>query len=104
MYAIRSYYVLSGQVSTAEKMNTAMQLAQTFVTTESKGANKDKPAAPDTSSVINMMSIGGAQQVMLEVTVAEVQRSLVRQFDSNFLFTRNGGSFTYGGVSSYNFV
>jgi len=91
--------VLSGQVSTAEKMNTAMQLAQTFVTTESKGADKNKPAAPDASSVINMMSIGGAQQVMLEVTVAEVQRSLVRQFDSNFLFTRNGGSFTYGGVS-----
>ena len=38
-------------------------------------------------------------EVITEVTVAEVQRSLVRQFDSNFLFSRNGGSFSYGGVS-----
>lgn len=90
--------VLSGQVSTAEKMHTALQLAQTFVA-ESKGDDKGKSGPAGESSVINMMTIGGAQQVMLEVTVAEVQRSLVRQFDSNFLFTRNGGSFTYGGVS-----
>ena len=38
------------------------------------------------SNIINLMSIGGAQRVMLEVTVAEVQRSLIKRFDSSFGF------------------
>lgn len=46
--------------------------------------------------VINLLNIGGAQQVTLEVTVAEVQRTLVRRFDSNFHFFQKSGDFTWG--------
>lgn len=91
--------VLSGQVSSAEKMNVALQLARTFTGTAKFGEGA-KPEEQNEGTLINMMTIGGAQQVMLEVTVAEVQRSLVRQFDSNFIFAHNGGSFSFGGVTN----
>lgn len=61
--------VLSGTVSTAEKAAAAQQLASSF----SNGA-----------AVLNLLQIGGSQQVMLEVRVAEITRSLVKRLDINF--------------------
>ena len=67
--------VVSGQVSSLVKMNTAVEIAQGYAT----AANVDK----SNSTVVNMMSVGGGQQVMLEVTVAEVSTDIGRNLDGN---------------------
>ena len=85
VYTSQNKLVLNGQVSTAEKIAMAEEIANTF-------AGKD-------TGIINMMTVSGSHQVMLEVTVAEVQRSLVRKFESNFIFAKNGSDWTWGGVN-----
>ncbi|WP_425313953.1 type II and III secretion system protein family protein [Shewanella salipaludis] len=81
--------LLSGQASNLQKMNTAVELAQGYVDAATVGKSK--------SNVLNMMTIGGGHQVMLEVVVAEVQREVARQFDSKFLIF-NQGSHLSGGI------
>lgn len=55
--------ILSGEVSNALAMDSALVVARSF--------------APQ--SVTNLMQVGGGQQVMLEVRIAEVERSSLRQ-------------------------
>ncbi|MGF1703664.1 pilus assembly protein N-terminal domain-containing protein, partial [Photobacterium makurazakiensis] len=85
VYTSQNKLVLSGDVSSAEKIAMAEEIANTFA-----GKN---------SGIINLMNVGGSHQIMLEVTVAEVQRTLVREFDSNFVFARNNSNWTWGGVN-----
>ena len=59
--------VLSGTVSSIEKLDRALELAQRY--------------APD--RVSNLMSVGGVQQVMLKVRFAEVSRSISKNISSN---------------------
>ena len=73
--------VLDGIVSSGPAADRAMQLAETY--------------AP--GKVVNMMSIGSSQQVMLEVRFSEVKRSALKQIGAG-LFV-NGGSGNFGGVS-----
>ncbi|MBI1891478.1 MAG: type II and III secretion system protein family protein [Burkholderiales bacterium] len=70
--------VLSGQVSDAVKVQRAVVLAEQF------GGKK----------VVNLMRTGAVPQVMLEVKVAEVSKTLVDKLGAQFNGT-NGGSFTY---------
>ncbi|GEA51104.1 pilus assembly protein CpaC [Vibrio inusitatus NBRC 102082] len=95
VHSAQDKLILSGLVSSQEKMNIAVKVAQTFSGGQAVNAS-DGDAGQAESGVINLMTIGGAQQVMLEVTVAEVQRSLVRRFDSNFRFFQQSGDFTWG--------
>jgi pilus assembly protein CpaC len=52
--------------------------------------------------IINLLSIEGEEQVMLKVTVAEVQRSVLKQFGVNFASNFNIGPFNFSpmGVNS----
>ncbi|MBW0146115.1 type II and III secretion system protein family protein [Marinobacter arenosus] len=65
--------VLSGEVSSAPRVDTAVQLARSF-----QGGGE----VP--GNVLNMMQVGGAQQVMLEVQVAEVSRDLLKNIGARF--------------------
>ena len=73
--------VLDGVVSSGPAADKAMQLAETY--------------AP--GKVVNMMSIGSSQQVMLEVRFSEVKRSALKQIGVGMFV--NGGSGNFGGVS-----
>ncbi|MEZ9709692.1 type II and III secretion system protein family protein [Vibrio breoganii] len=99
VHSAQDKLILSGLISSQEKMNIAVKVAQTYSAGEAVNAS-DGNAGQAESGVINLMTIGGAQQVMLEVTVAEVQRSLVRRFDSNFRFFQQSGDFTWGLTSA----
>ncbi len=93
--------ILSGQVSSMEKMNLALRLAETYAAGQAADdQTESRNKETGTTGVVNLMTIGGAQQVMLEVTVAEVQRSLVRRFGSNFNFFQTNGNFSIGGTSA----
>ncbi|MBW4933058.1 type II and III secretion system protein family protein [Marinobacter sp. F4206] len=69
----QSDIVLSGEVSSAPRVDAALQLARSF-----QGGGEDP------GSVLNMMQVGGAQQVMLEVQVAEVSRDLLKNIGARF--------------------
>ena len=78
--------VLSGEVDNLTMLDTAIRIAQGFV------------AAPE--QIINMLSVGGAQQVMLEVKVAEMQRSLLKKLEVNVAGLGADGNWQFGGVGS----
>jgi len=102
VHSAQNRLILSGQISNQAAMNIALRVAETYSAgRQADKENKSLSKQTDKTGVINLMTIGGAQQVMLEVTVAEVQRSLVRKFDANFAFFQSSGSkFKWGGTST----
>jgi pilus assembly protein CpaC len=68
--------VLSGIVSSAQKLQRALELAQRY--------------APE--RVSNLMSVGGIQQVMLKVRFAEMQRSVSKSLSSSLALGGSVGS------------
>lgn len=110
--------VLSGEVSSLAKMDAAKELAQSFLpecvasetdiqVTDTKTGEKSRSGERGRSasqackpgSIVNLMQIGGAQQVMLEIKVAEMSRSLARQFNSSFNMIRFGNQTQAGAVA-----
>lgn len=101
--------ILSGQVSSAVKMDAALQVAHSYLeqaaTAKEKimfqqqqgsgGQNEDKKSG----QVINLMSVGGAQQIMLQVRVAEVERDTLKSLDAQFNTLTNKGKWVAGGVN-----
>ncbi|MCL7461215.1 type II and III secretion system protein family protein [Pseudomonas sp. NW5] len=106
VYSSQGSLVLRGQVSSAAVMDTAIKVAKTYAAqSESivQGEGEAAKAAPSRSlQVINLMSIGGSQQVMLEVKVAEMQRSLIKRIGVNFkaLDFGSSGRWNIGGFNN----
>ena len=73
--------VLTGMVSDAGAVVRVMDLANAFVRVGSGGGASVAGANP---RIVNMLSTGAPQQVMLEVKVAEVSKALLDQFGINF--------------------
>ncbi|KEO57044.1 type II and III secretion system protein family protein [Thioclava indica] len=76
--------VLSGTVSSAQKLDRALDLAKRY--------------APD--RVSNLLMVGGTQQVMLQVRFAEVQRSVVKSLNSSFGIGVKGRGGLTGGIGN----
>nr|WP_234976340.1 type II and III secretion system protein family protein [Vibrio quintilis] len=108
VHSAKDRLILSGQISSQARMMQALRIAETYAAAQSVEqsaaggvkALKASSEKKDDNPVVNLMTIGGAQQVMLEVSVAEVQRSLVRRFDSNFHFFETNGKFAWGGTAA----
>ncbi len=75
--------VLSGPVASALAMEQALMVSRALLPAEEAGR------------VINMMEVGGGQQVMLEVVIAEMSRSLKRALGTNFHTVTNSGDSTF---------
>ena len=108
VYSAQRNVVLAGTVSSAVKMSAAVQLAESyleeaatakdkiFFEQEATGAGGERKAG----KVINLMSVAGAQQVMLQVKVAELQRTLTRRMDAQLhTLTNQNGKWVFGGVN-----
>ena len=67
--AMQGTLTLSGRVSSATSLSHALALASAY--------------APE-GKVQNLVEVGGVQQVMLEVRVAEMQKSLLKRLGVNF--------------------
>jgi len=114
--------ILTGMVSSAMKARYAEDIANAFV----RDVNRtlalpvvagDTRVAPGTSlsaggrggasggssgsgaKVVNLLQIAEAQQVMLEVTVAEVSKTLMDRLGAQFNATRTNGNWTFGILS-----
>lgn len=105
--------ILSGQVSSASKADAAKTIATSFLP-ECIAAVSDapviasvpqKPAARvadancKKGAVVNMLQVGGANQVMLRITVAEMARSIVRKLDANLNIMQFGKHLSGGAVN-----
>jgi pilus assembly protein CpaC len=66
---------LTGTASGAMKLKEILTLAESF--------------APD--KVVNLLQVGGIQQVMLEVRIAEISKSVGNQLGINFAWSGNSG-------------
>lgn len=77
--------VLSGEVTGPTNQETAMNLAQGFVGGKTAKEKREK--------LINLMHVGGVQQVMVAVRVAEINRSVAKNMGINFTFANNRGTF-----------
>ena len=104
VFSAQGALVLRGQVTSAAAMDTAIKLAKTYTaqtTSVVQGEGEAAVATPTQAlDVINLMTIGGSQQVMLEVKVAEVQRSLLKSMNINFLASGASGNWTLGGINT----
>lgn len=111
--------ILTGVVSSAVKAKAAEEIASAFVRDVNKslvlpvvaGENRARSGTEMSVSgggggasaanaagakVVNLLNIAEAQQVMLEVTVAEVSKTLMDKMGANLIFTRTNGSWSYG--------
>lgn len=81
--ATHEHVTLSGTISNLARQSRALEIAE--------------PYAP--KKVVNLLQVGGAQQVMLEVRVAEMDRNLIRRIGVNMAGVGQGGNF---GVTALN--
>ncbi|MBK4733814.1 type II and III secretion system protein family protein [Noviherbaspirillum sp. DKR-6] len=100
--------ILSGTVSDVVKADQVLALANAYVQRSARGGQGGAPqgapgqdgapaAGPQGGApkVINMMGIGAPQQVMLEVKVAEVSKTLVDKLGASIGASHTHGSWTY---------
>ena len=104
--------VLSGEISSLARMKAAKELAASFIpeciesetldqktkrsveTLPGSGEGRDC----DKGTVVNLLEVGGAHQVMLEIKVAEMSRTVMKKLDSNFNIFNLGKKFGVGAV------
>ena len=107
--------ILSGMVSDVVSADQAMALANAYVQRSSR-SGQTGGAAPmggaiagvppmggqqaNAPRVVNMMSIAAPQQVMLEVKVAEMSKTLVDQLGASVGATKTLGNWTYSLLSN----
>jgi len=118
--------VLSGLVSSALKASQAVEIAESFVRTYSRGLQLQVTAGDQVARqgqaisvdqkevvsrsgsgrstqeprVINMLRVAQPQQVMLEVKVAEISKNLLDKLGAGIDATRSNGSWRYSILSN----
>ncbi|MDO9423559.1 MAG: type II and III secretion system protein family protein [Methylobacter sp.] len=108
--------VLSGEVSSVANMQAALDLAQSYLPLQrgggqgggqTSGASAGSAGAgagsgssrANAPKVINLMNVGGAQQVMLDVKIAEIDRKLIKGLNIKFSALQVSNNFSVGTVS-----
>jgi len=88
-------------------MNAALRLADTYLAQVSTAVDEQQFEQVSQSTradravgeVINLMQVGGVQQVMLEVKVAEINRSELKRMNAQFNGINLSGKWSVGGVN-----
>lgn len=122
VHASADSLVLTGRVSSALKADQAVQIAESFIRAYSRGLTLAVTAGNQTAQpgqqmtvgqqvirgtggtepkVVNMLQIAAPQQVMLEVTVAEISKTLLDKLGVGIDATRTSGSWRYSILSNF---
>ena len=107
VYSAQRSIVLAGEVSNLIRMESAMQLAKSFLqqiaTAKDKQVFEQDAAAGQEKTageVLNLMTVGGNHEVMLSLKVAEIARTELKRISAKFNSISNGSKFwTFGGVN-----
>ena len=118
--AINGSIVLTGRVPTPIDATRAAEIAEAFVAegqpaasvTQSSGNQGGGAAAMQSTStttnkgateggkIINMITVEGREQVLLKVSVVEMQRNVIKQFGVDLAALVNSGNFAFAALSS----
>lgn len=90
--------ILTGSVRNPADSSRAADIASRFAVTPTSEANTTFK-----QRVINLLQVEAEEQVMLRVTVAEVERSVLKQFGINLGAELNIGNFATGILTANNF-
>jgi pilus assembly protein CpaC len=90
--------ILTGSVRNPADSNRAADIASRFIV-----STPPEQDARHRGKVINMLQVEAEEQVMLRVTVAEVERSVLKQFGINLGAELNIGNFATGILTANNF-
>jgi pilus assembly protein CpaC len=74
---------LIGNVAHAEDIEAILRVAQGVLVSGS-GASSQQQSGGGTATIVNAMTVGGVRQVQLDVVIASVNRSKLRNFGVNF--------------------
>lgn len=97
VYSSQKSITLKGQVSSLINMDKAVRIAKSFA---SAAGSEEENSGEDSETVINLLTVGGSQQVMLKVTVAELQRTTIKKLGIKWYASDlNGSDWRFGGVS-----
>lgn len=104
VFSIQRSMVLRGQVSSLAKMDTAIRLAEAYLAEVQTGVEVQEfqqqgDSAQGSGEVINMMQVGGGQQVMLEVKVAEISRAEIKRINAQFNVEKTASNWLVGGLN-----
>ena len=91
--------VLTGTVADSGSVIRVMDLANAFVRGGSGSSGASIAGA--NPRIVNMLSTGSPQQVMLEVKVAEVSKSLIDKLGVQFSGSRTNGNWTYNLLANF---
>jgi pilus assembly protein CpaC len=104
VYSAQRAIVLRGTVSSIGVMDAALSIAEGYLTQAGTSTEttefelEESPAGQ--GEVINLMQVGGGQQVMLEVKIAEINRSEVKRLNAQFNGLSIGdNNWNFGGVN-----
>ncbi|MBX9430326.1 type II and III secretion system protein family protein [Ralstonia pseudosolanacearum] len=92
----------SGQTGTMGMQGmTAMSTGNAATATATATASSGSGEAVRNPRIINMMSVEAPQQVMLEVKVAEVSKTLINQMGAALNLNGSFGSWTFGALANF---
>ena len=107
VYSAQRSIILKGRASNVSQMNAAVRIAEGYlaqIQTAKKSAEFQQESGSrredkSVGSVINLIEIGGSQQVMLEVKVAEIARTEVKRLQAQFNTIAKGVDGAIGAVN-----
>jgi pilus assembly protein CpaC len=94
--------ILSGTVSSPANVSAAVAIAKGYLAEAGTAVETevfDQRQGGESGEVINLLQVGGAQQVMLEVKVAEISRREMRKFEMDFNSMLTSSRWTTGATS-----
>jgi pilus assembly protein CpaC len=107
--SVQRSIVLSGRVPNATTMSTAIRLAESYLarldsarrgrTSSTERSESQRDGERPSGEIINLLEVSGAQQVMVEVRVAEVARSELKRLNARFNAFGVSGNWSGGGVN-----
>ncbi|MCF6321130.1 MAG: type II and III secretion system protein family protein [Rhizobiaceae bacterium] len=113
---INDNVILTGTVPTPQAATRTIELARVFVTGgeattnqfNNKGGNSGSGTTiilqddvRQTSQIVNLLQIEGEDQVYLKVTIAEIQRTIVKQLGINLSAVSNIGNIATSALTDY---
>jgi pilus assembly protein CpaC len=94
--------ILTGEVESSSEMQTALDIAKGFIDA-TNNAGGGGPQAAKVGQIVNAMSIKGRDQVMIKVTISEIQRNIAKQLGiSTSTLAGNWGSLSQSNPFSVN--
>lgn len=82
VYGSETGMVLAGTVSGPEIVEQVLRLARTYLPKQAKGEQAGEGTGRSGAGITNLLQVGGLQQVMLEVKVAEVTRASTKDWQA----------------------